>query len=48
MLGGCPYVCTYVKHARFCEKLDLDPWALDPSPPIFTSPVGGTDPHKMI
>ena len=37
MLGGCPYVRTYVTHTHFCEKLDLDPWALDPSPPIFSS-----------
>ena len=35
-LGWCPFVRTYVMHTRFCEKLDLDPWALDPSPLIFS------------
>ena len=34
-LGGRPYVRHDVTHARFYQKLDLDPWALDPSPPIF-------------
>ena len=25
MLGGHPYVCHDITHARFCQKLDLDP-----------------------
>ena len=36
MLGGRPYVRHDVTHAHFYQKLDLDPWALDPSPPILS------------
>ena len=34
--GGHPYVRHDVTHTHFRQKLDLDPWAMDPSPPIFS------------
>ena len=35
-LGGRPYVRHDITHAHFYQKLDLDRWALDPSPLIFS------------